>query len=172
MRVKIVSVSVETVNSGRKNYRKATVIYTFNGQARTQNVMDFSNPAVFKTVASWEGAPPADEVEVEVGKNAGGFNEWRSIGAAGSTASASSETSSAPTSAPRSGTYQAPARDFETRDERAARQVLIVKQSSLERAVDILKARGFEDELTVEAVTEVAQRLADWVLDNGDNNNV
>jgi hypothetical protein len=47
-----------------------------------------------------------------------------------------------------------------------------VKQSSLERAVDILKARGFEDELTVEAVTEVAQRLADWVLDNGDNNNV
>lgn len=169
MRVKIVSVSVETVNSGRKNYRKATVIYTFNGQARTQNVMDFSNPAVFKTVASWEGAPPADEVEVEVGKNAGGFNEWRSIGAASSGGEA---TVPAPAAAPKSGTYTAPARDFETRDERAARQVLIVKQSSLERAVDILKARGFEDELTVEAVTEVAQRLADWVLDNGDNNNV
>jgi hypothetical protein len=165
MRVKIVSVTVETV-AGRKNYKKAVVIYTVNGQARTQNVMDFANPSVFKTVAAWEGNPPTDEVEVEVGKNAGGFNEWRSIGAA----SAGGETGVpgvvAPSAQPRSGTYQAPVRDFETREERAARQVLIVKQSSLTAALKYIELKGLAPDYDRGDVLELAQEFTDWVLEN------
>lgn len=168
MRVKIVSVSVETV-AGRKNYKKATVIYTFNGQARTQNVMDFANPAVFKTVASWENNVPTDEVEVEVGKNAGGFNEWRSIGASAGAAQQSDGPASAAPTAPRSGTYQAPVRDFENREERAARQVLIVKQSSLTAALKYLELKGITD-LTMEDVRDIAQDFTDWVFEGNDNN--
>lgn len=166
MRVKIVSVSIETVAKGRSNYKKAIVIYTFNGQARTQNVMDFANPAVFKIVSGWEGVPPTEEIEVEVGKNAGGFNEWRSIGNAASTGGEAGAT--APAAAPKSGTYQAPVRDFENREERAARQVLIVKQSSLTAALKYLEGQ----DPSKEQVIDTAQYFTDWVFENGDNDNV
>lgn len=169
MRVKIVSVTVEAV-VGRKNYKKAVVIYTFNGQARTQNVMDFANPSVFKTVAGWEGNPPAGEVEVEVGKNAGGFNEWRSIDATSAGGSSSGSQEAPAQAAPRSGSYSAPVRDFENREERAARQVLIVKQSSLTAALKYLEQKG--GAIEVEDVTNVAQQFTEWVFADGGLDNV
>lgn len=164
MRVKIVNINIETV-AGKKNYRKATVIYSFNGQARTQNVMDFANPAVFKQLAEWDNTGlPTEEVEVEVGKNSGGFNEWRSIGNAPASDGPTQPTGPS-VSAPKAGSFVSTGRDFETREERAARQVLIVKQSSLAQAVEFLGPQSTGT--TEEEVLETAQRFADWVFDNG-----
>ena len=172
MLVKIVSVTIERVKKGKSDYSKAVVIYTFNGQARTQNIMSFANPAVFSKIQEWEVALPEGEVNVEVGKNDAGYNEWRSIGAADGNASASSGTSPAQTSSPArasTNTFSG-GRDFETREERAARQVLIVKQSSLTAA---LKYRELIDDVgNVEDVIATAQEFADWVFDNGGPDNV
>lgn len=168
MLIKIVSVSIERIKKGKADYSKATVIYTFNGQARTQNIMSFANPSVFAKVQEWEVALPEGEVNVEVGKNDAGYNEWRSIGNADSAQTNSSQTGAPTGAAPRAATNTfSGGRDFETRDERAARQVLIVKQSSLTAALTFMKERGLFDGAQVSDVTDVAQEFADWVFDNG-----
>lgn len=166
MQVKIVSVSIEHVKQGKKDYSKAEVIYTFNGQARTQKLISFANPAVFAIVQEWENELPEGEVNIEVGKNDAGYNEWRSINASGAAPNAGSGSQTTPvSSAPKTATY-AGGRDFETAMERAARQVLIVKQSSLTAALKQLEgANADKDE-----VIELAQFFADWVFEG--NNNV
>jgi hypothetical protein len=168
--VKIVSVNIERIKKGKADYSKATVIYTFNGQARTQNIMSFANPAVFAKIQEWEVALPEGEVNVEVGKNDAGYNEWRSIGNADSAQTSSSPPGAQQGAAPRAATNTfSGGRDFETREERAARQVLIVKQSSLAQAVEFLKT---SEGTGIGDVLDTAQQFADWVFDNGGNDNV
>jgi hypothetical protein len=145
------------VGEGRKKYGKATVNYAYNGEARRQNVMSFSNPDVFKKVQELQG----QTVEVEVGKNDKGYSEWRSVTATGP-ASSGTAPATASTSATRvSGS------NYETKEERAARQVLIVKQSSLSSAVATLSP-GAKTALDANAVLELAQKYADWVFTTAD----
>jgi hypothetical protein len=54
--------------------------------------------------------------------------------------------------------------NYETKEERAARQVLIVKQSSLTNAVATLSP-GAKAALDANAVIDLAQKYADWVFD-------
>lgn len=157
MLVKIVNVTIERVKSGKKDYEKAQVIYSFNGQARTQNIISFANPAVFATVKEWSVELPEGEVNVEVGKNDAGYNEWRSIGGEG----AGNSTTTAAPAAPKSTSYSAPSRDFETSLERAKRQVLIVKQSSLTASLKFLEGQ----DPSQEQVKAVAQDFTDWVFE-------
>lgn len=154
MQVRINNVNVEWVEQGRgKKYGKAAVDYTYNGEARKQNVMSFSNPDVFKKVQELTG----QTVEVEVGKNEKGYSEWRSITAAGS-AAASTTPAGQPSATRVSGS------NYETKEERAARQVLIVKQSSLSAAIGTLTP-GSKSALDPKAVLELAQTFTDWVFE-------
>lgn len=173
MLIKIVSVSIERIKKGKADYSKATVIYTFNGQARTQNIMSFANPSVFAKVQEWEVALPEGEVNVEVGKNDAGYNEWRSIGNADSAQTNSSQTGAPTGAAPRAATNTfSGGRDFETREERAARQVLIVRQSSLTAALKYVELGDSTEPPTTDDILEVAQKFTDWVFDNGSEDNV
>jgi len=52
---------------------------------------------------------------------------------------------------------------YETSEERAARQRLIVRQSSLSNAVDILTVGA--KTLSVEQVLDLAEQLTDWVFE-------
>ncbi len=54
---------------------------------------------------------------------------------------------------------------YETPEERAARQVLIVRQSSLSTATNLLLA-GAKSPPSTEAVLGLAQQLTDWVFGN------
>lgn len=157
MQVRITGVSVEVIKPGPKGYSKATVQYTFRGEPRSQNLMSFANPAVFKTVSEWENNLPTDEVEVTVGKNDKGYNEWRAVSAlsAGSSPATSNATGTVANSTRVSGS------NYETKEERAARQVLIVKQSSLSSAVEALGPKKDAKEYIA-----VAQEFTDWVFNN------
>ena len=155
MQVVIRNVNVEWAGEGRKKYGKASVEYTYNGEARRQNVMSFTNPDVFKKVQELQG----QTVEVEVGKNDKGYSEWRSV----TTASPASGTG-AGTSGSVPATTRVSGSNYETKEERAARQVLIVKQSSLSAAVATLTP-GAKSALDVNAVLELAQKYADWVFE-------
>lgn len=153
MQVQIKNVDVQWAGEGRKKYGKATVDYTYNGETRRQSVMSFSNPDVFKKVQELVG----QTVEVEVGKNDKGYSEWRSINVGNVTSPSAAAGSTGSGTATR-----VTGSNYETKEERAARQVLIVKQSSLSNAVETLSV-GAKAAPKREEVIELAQFYADWV---------
>lgn len=158
MLVTIKNVEVENVVKGKSRYSKATVEYEYRGEPRKQSVMSFSNPDVFKKVQEFIG----QEVEVETTKNAAGYSEWASITATGGVTASTANQGANPAGAATgsAGTTKVTGSNYETRDERAARQVLIVKQSSLAQAVESL---GPKQE--VDAYIDRAQVFVDWVLE-------
>lgn len=149
MKVTIKDVSVEWVAKGKAKYGKATVAYTYNGEQRSQNIMSFANPSVFKQVQELVG----QEVEVTLTKNAQGYSEWSAIGVGESSSTVASPTSTRVTGS-----------NYETAEERAKKQVYIIKQSSIANAIEIAKSDGIG--LSVAGVLDIAQQLTDWVLNN------
>ena len=155
----IKSVSVETVTKGRNNWQKAAVEYTQDGKPRNQNLVSFKNPAVFAAV---KDLVDGDVVDVTLTKE-GDFWQWAAV-----------KKIDSPPSAPASG--RAPAAsggkvvgsNYETKEERAARQVLIVKQSSLAQALAYMSATDKEGTFGVNHVLDIAQQFSDWVFDKGD----
>ncbi len=92
----------------------------------------------------------------------GEYWQWKaaSTGDSGQSASSGSSASSSTSS----GAQKSPVKgEWETKEERAQRQVMIVKQSSLANAIATLKA---ETAVDPENVIAVAQRYTDWVLGN------
>ena len=158
MQVQIVNVQVDWVGEGRKKYGAAVVDYKWNGESRKQKIMSFANPDVFKKVQEMVG----QTVEVETGKNDRGYNEWRNISQESSGASGAPTAGSAPATTRVSGS------NYETKEERAARQVLIVKQSSLSAAVASLTP-GAKATLDPATVLERAQAYTDWVFGKSDD---
>jgi hypothetical protein len=157
LKVKILDVNVENVVKGKSRYSKAAVTYTYNGEARTQNIMSFTNPAIFKAVQEKVG----QEVEITITKNAAGYNEWASLDELGVAPAASAPSS---TPSPTTTGTRVTGSNYETPAERAARQVYIIKQSSLSTAVALAATQ--EANVTPEQIIEVAQLFTDWVLDS------
>jgi hypothetical protein len=155
LKVTINSVNVEWIQKGKSKYGKAAVSYTFNGEQRNSNIMSFVNPNVFKQVQELEG----QEVEVTLTKNAQGYSEWSSISAGGITASKDGNTPTAPATSTR-----VTGSNYETSEERAQRQVYIVKQSSISSAISLLKTE--QNSPSVEEVLSVAQSFVDFVFGN------
>lgn len=98
---------------------------------------------------------PGDYVEIETEKNAAGYDQIKSVQLAGS----KQETAGAHSSS--TGKVPAASRDFETKEERTARQRLIVRQSSLAQAV-MISGPGTSK---VDSMLKLAERLTDWVFE-------
>jgi hypothetical protein len=162
MRVKILDVSTENVVKGKSRYSKATVAYSYNGEAKTQNIMSFANPDVYKDVQNYIG----QEVEVTVTKNANGYNEWAAI----APFTGNSDTPSTPVGSPSTGTpVRVTGSNYETPAERAQKQVYIVKQSSISASLEFHKLVGTE-QLKLDDVIATAQHFVDYVFDNPKEN--
>lgn len=161
MKITFVGLTTEYIKKpgNKMGFTKAVIDYTFNGEPRKQNMVSFANPAVFKQV---QELTPGQEIDVELTKNGEGFSEWKSInvGIVGSPSVTGVVSTSNATRVTGS--------NYETRDERAARQVLIVKQSSLSAAVATLTP-GAKAPLDQQDVLALAQTYVDWVFDNGES---
>jgi len=165
MRIKVIDVEIEAVQKGKNTYHKAEILYDTNGNKQSFKVIDFASPAVYKTISK---ATKGDMFDVEVTKNDAGFNQWVSCvptdGSGGDTTSAVSNSSKSSTSTastgPRTSTYETP-------EERATRQRLIVRQSSLTAALGILSP-GSKGPLDVQVVKALAEELTDWVFEKAD----
>lgn len=158
MRVAIQNVEVEVGKPGPKGWSKAKVTYLMNGESKWQNVMSFSNPAVFKAVQQHIG----EEVEVTITKNAKGYDEWAAVSPAGTGTPVA-------TGAVPAGNSAAPATrvtgsNYETPVERARRQVLIVRQSSLAQAIEYHKLQ--KDAAGTDEILDIAQDFVDWVFES------
>lgn len=118
-------------------------------------------PAFAKDVCKKLESAKSGETYTVTAEKEGDFWQWKEVtqgGGSSSQASASASggsTTSASTKSPVKG-------DWETREERAARQVMIVKQSSLSNAVATLATS--KSPADPDAVLALAQRYTDWVL--------
>lgn len=118
-----------------KSYQCVEVAYKKDGKIEGKKIMSFTNPSVFKAV---QGFNQGDLVDVTTEKNEAGYWQWEGIMAAGA-----APTQATPTAAASGGgTTQKTTSNYETKEERAARQVMIVRQSSLGHAVALMAIQG------------------------------
>ena len=146
VRIKLGEVTVENIKKGRNQYSAATVNYTYNGEARQKKLMSFANPAVFKEIQEF---PVGATLDVTITKNDQGYDQWAKVEAVDA---------AKPAAAPTGG--RVTGSNYETPDERAKRQVLIVRQSCLAQSVAYHNGEADED-----AILKTAQVFADWVFD-------
>ena len=151
--ITIVNVDVQT--PAGKKYQMAEVIYKQDGETKTKKIMSFANPAVFATV---KDAKQGEVYTISQTKDDRGYWQWSTIQAG---AAASAQAASSPASSPRPSTPST-GRDFETKEERAERQKLIVRQSSLSNAINMLTP-GAKSALDTKVVLALADELVAWV---------
>lgn len=164
MKIQILSVSVTTHPTQKGSYQMADVAYknlTFQGKVEGKKIASFGvTKDSFTTLAT---AQPNDVYEVNVVKNDKGYNDWVSLAKGSADASNTVSTPAASTgyataaSAPRTSTYETP-------EERAKKQVYIIRQSSISSAIAALSC-GTKSAPKVGEVLEYARHLEAHVFD-------
>lgn len=139
-----------------RSYQSMEVTYkNDSGQVQSKKLMSFSNPDVFKQAKEWQ---KGDTVDINTQKDDNGYWQWISIGA-DAIAQASSNTSNTS-----SKTTRVTGSNYETKEERAQRQVMIVRQSSISSAISALTAEGKRP--SVADILGMAKEFENYVMDN------
>ena len=164
MQVNVVDVSslkTHAAKNGRQ-YQSIEIMYKNDaGQAQNKKLMSFANPAVFKAAQTWS---KGDVIHVSTEKDQNGYWQWTAVGDANTTTdkrddgTAQGSTQAASSTAP----TRVSGSNYETKDERAARQVMIVRQSSLSNAVATLAIEG--SKATANDVISLAKLYEGYVL--------
>lgn len=131
MLINIVDVGAPNTHAAKngRSYQSIEVTYkNESGQVANKKLMSFSNPSVFNYIKELEKGA---QVNVTTTKDANGYWQWTGIGGDGSVATPQ-------TKAPAQAGGRVTGSNYETKEERAARQVYIIRQSSLSTAVDLL----------------------------------
>lgn len=152
----ITIVNVEVTTPTGKRYQQAEVIYKDNGETRTKKIMSFANPAVFNVVKDAKGG---EQYTITQSKDDKGYWQWNSITQGAEPAGVPANASAA---SPGRNPAPSTGRDFETKEERAERQKLIVRQSSLSNAIATL-APGAKTALDPNVVLDLADKYVAWV---------
>lgn len=149
MQVTVIDVAQETLNAKNgRTYQQLVVSYKNDkGMAQAKKLVSFTNPDLFKVAKSWIKDQIINVKTVKNEKT--GYWDW--VGLEGEQSVA--ETKQASTSTRVTGS------NYETKEERAARQVYIVRQSSLSAAVTLL-GQGAK----VNDVIETAKQFEDYVF--------
>ena len=156
MQITVIDVTENTKKSeSGRTFQQLEVAYkNEQGQPQLKKLISFSNPNVFKAAKEWV---KGDVVNVTTVKNEKtGYWDWVGLegdGAVGETKQASATVGLA-TGARVTGS------NYETKEERAARQVFIIRQYSLSTAVDLLGQGKSVDE-----VIRVAKQFEAYVFD-------
>ena len=166
MQVNVVDVSnlnTHTAKNGRQ-YQSVEVMYKNDqGQAQNKKLMSFANPAVFKAAQEWQ---KGDVIHVSTEKDTNGYWQWTAVGGADDTTDTGGSSAPATQGNAAKPTTRVSGSNYETSDERAARQVMIVRQSSLSNAVATLNIKGTKDltESPSQAVIALAKLYEGFVL--------
>lgn len=159
MQISIIATSVETKPTAKGSYQQLEVTFknlSYQGKVESKKIMSFgANGNAFKALSN---ATPGSVYEVTVVKNAQGYNDWTEVKPAveGATPTTGAVAASAKTTVPTKTTYETP-------EERAQRQVLIVRQSSVSSAVSALST-GSKSAPKVEDVIAYAKSLEAYVF--------
>lgn len=150
MQVTVIDVAQETLSAKNgRTFQQLVVSYKNDkGMAQAKKLVSFANPDLFKAAKSWTKDQIINVKTVKNDKT--GYWDW--VGLEGETVATSKE-SATPTRVTGS--------NYETKEERAARQVYIIRQSSLATAVDLLGQGASTD-----TVIETAKVFEAYVLGN------
>ena len=161
IQIKVVSVENSTVPTAKGSYGVAEVTYknlTFENKIEAKKVMSFTHKEVYNTLKSAEmGAV----FTVQRVKNDKGYWDWVSLGDAPveTTGGTSVATAAKATASPKS--------TYETPEERAKKQVYIVRQSSITAAIAVLKTD--KKNPTPDEVMQVADMFVHYVMNDAPN---
>lgn len=180
MQIQILNVTATNpTNSAGKPYSKLEIAFknlTFQGKVEGKQLMGFgATKAAHDTLIN---AQPGETFEIEVKKNDRGYNDWVNAVKPNGAAPAPTNVSTAyapnsayPPKAPGTQTTTAsPKSTYETPEERAKKQVYIVRQSSLSNAIDLLSV-GSKASPDVDKVLEVASRFESFVFGDSTKDN-
>lgn len=160
MKIKFISVETKDKKTqSQKDYIELDVTYKnfdFQEKVESKKLNPFGNKDVYNTL---KNAKTGDFFDIERIKNDAGFWDWVKITAVADGAS----TSTASTVASGSKTTVAPKSTYETAEERAQRQILIVRQSAIAQAVATASV-GVKGKVQVEDVLQIAGTYYDWVF--------
>lgn len=157
MQIQIIDVGTPNTHAAKngRSYQSIEVTYKGNdGKVSSKKLMSFSNPNVFKTIS---GLSKGASIDVVTTKDDAGYWQWTGINDGSNPAPAQATQGATPTATRVTGS------NYETAEERAARQRLIVRQSSLSAAVSILTV-GTKS-VDKEAVKGLAEELTAWVFE-------
>lgn len=170
MKIQVISSKVENVPTANGGYNKVVVTYKNldNGKIEVKQVMDFTIKQVFERLKEAQ----QDEVldvrnEKKPGKDGKDYWTWTEINRFDGAVPAAPLKGDPPAerdTQAKSG-YTTRANTYETPEERAARQILIVRQSCLSNAVIFHKDQGKKP--AVEDIIHVAKMFEDYVWDRG-----
>lgn len=159
MQIKFISVeSVDKVTKTNKPYVELEVAYKnidFGDKLEVKKLNPFGNKDVYNTLKT---AKSGEVYDIERVKNEGGFWDWVSI-KGGNAAQTPSQTA---TVASGSTSFTSPKSTYETADERAKKQVYIVRQSSISAAIETLKTD--KKNPSVQDVIETARQYEAFVF--------
>lgn len=156
--------NTHTAKNGRSYQSMEVTFKNDAGDVKSKKLMSFANADVFKSAQTWE---KGTTVNVDAQKDDNGYWQWVGIldGASAPVgevkeASASVELNT-PKPAPKS--TRVTGSNYETKDERAERQVMIIRQSSLANAVATL-ALDKDKGASPEDVMRLAKVYEEYVL--------
>lgn len=157
-------------NNRGGSYGKLDVLYknSRTGKVESKNLVDFNNKDIFNTMKL---AKKGDVFTISLDKNAKGYWEWTSVssGAVGGTPEISSggsvEGPRETVTSTRPYSSSVPAKTYETADERAKRQKLIIAQSSISNAIASLQTG--KTVLDPQVVLNLADFYYSWVTKKG-----
>lgn len=155
MQIKVVAVELSTVPTAKGSYQTAEVTYknvSFDNKVETKKLMSFTFKNVFDTLKT---AQAGDTFTISRAKNDKGYWDWTDI-AAGNAAPATAGDKEVTKSTPVTKS------SFETAEERAKKQIYIVRQSSISAAIETLKTD--KKNPTVEEVIAVAKQYEAYVF--------
>jgi hypothetical protein len=151
MQIEVLGVEVNKVPG--KTWKAIEVSYKNDkGEIKGKKVMSFS---IKEGLDLLTGATEGTKLDIEVIKE-GEYWNWKKVNAGGTSKSNGKASSG----------YSVPSRDFETKTERAARQVLIVRQSCLSTAVALYGIGKVVP--NADDVIELARRFEGFVFSQAD----
>lgn len=143
----------EKTNSKGSKYTQGLVTYRAFGKLNEKSLMSFGAQADVFHYFNNGKVSKGDNITIQVIKNDKGYNDWVSIGEGGGEVKQAAKSGGNPT--PRS--------TYETPEERALRQVLIVRQSSVSSAIEFFKLNT-KKVPAVQEVVEVAKFFEQYVF--------
>ena len=155
MLINIIDVGQPNTHAAKngRSYQSMEVTYKDQtGKTSSKKLMSFSNPSVFNAAKNWQ---KGDAVNVITQKDDQGYWQWTGIGGDEQVAEQPTKQSATPTRVTGS--------NYETKEERAARQVLIVRQSSVASAVAAL-AIGAKSAPSSADVIKYAKEIESYVF--------
>jgi hypothetical protein len=134
----------------KSKWQEVNLTFAAAGKTQVKKFLSF-NPIFNKIKEMVEG----EQYEVAMQKNDAGYWDWTSV--------EKSISADSPPFSPDAPKQMSRPSTYETAEERAKKQVYIIRQSSLANAISLLAANGGKKN-TVEEVMIVANQFADFVL--------